>query len=290
MGGRVREEFRAVEHPRPMLSLANAFNPEELRAWRDRFLRLLPEGQSEPAYVVEPKFDGLTVVLHYADGVFALGATRGNGRQGEDITANLRTVRTLPLRVPFAGSNQSAPARLVVRGEAYMAIEAFEAFNRDQEAAGEKTYANPRNTAAGSLRVLDSSITASRPLSLFCYQVIELTGGPVLNTQSEALVYLRELGFPVSDLSRRFTDFQELLAHCVAFEEKRDRLGLHIGSHQGTVGIIMLQEGDQSSTDPNDLVRGDIHVVDIFCGRKVETRLVSDGCTPTNKLTIFIQG
>ncbi|MGD8464746.1 MAG: NAD-dependent DNA ligase LigA [Anaerolineae bacterium] len=231
VGGELREEFTAVEHPRPMLSLSNAFNPDELRAWRDRFRRLLPEDTPEPAYVVEPKIDGLTVVLHYVDGIFTLGATRGDGRRGEDITANLRTVRSLPLRIPLpapegmhADASMAAPARLVVRGEAFMAIDAFEAFNRAQEEAGEKTYANPRNTAAGSLRVLDSSITASRPLSLYCYNVVELEGRPQLTSQWDALAYLRALGFPVSDQNRRFEDFEEVVAYCVSWEEERARL------------------------------------------------------------------
>ncbi|MGD8794777.1 MAG: NAD-dependent DNA ligase LigA, partial [Anaerolineae bacterium] len=219
VGGLVREEFVAVEHPRPMLSLSNAFNPEELRAWRERFQRLLPEDHAEPAYVVEPKIDGLTVVLHYEGGVFTLGATRGDGVRGEEITPNLRTVNALPLRIPVPPAEgeetESTPSRLVVRGEAYMPIDAFEAFNRQQEAEGKKTYANPRNTAAGSLRVLDSSITAGRPLDLFCYQVVELEGGPDLGSQWQALAYLRALGFPVSDESRRFTDFEAVVAHCV---------------------------------------------------------------------------
>jgi DNA ligase (NAD+) len=236
VGGEVRDEFTAVEHPRPMLSLSNAFNPEELRAWRDRFLRLLPEDYNHVAYVVEPKIDGLTVVLHYEDGTFTLGATRGDGVRGEDITPNLRTVKALPLRVPVIshlpssqeGSSQAkapaAPDRLVVRGEAYMPIDAFEAFNREQEAAGKKTYANPRNTAAGSLRVLDSSITASRPLKLFCYQVVELEGGPSLASQWEALDYLRQLGFPVSDRNRHFTDFEELVDYAIGWEAVRETL------------------------------------------------------------------
>jgi DNA ligase (NAD+) len=227
IGGLVREEFVAVQHPQPMLSLGNAFNPDELRAWRDRFQRLLPEGAPEPAYVVEPKIDGLTVVLHYSDGLFTLGATRGDGMRGEDITANLRTVKPLPLRVPVPGQGKkgiSTPARLVVRGEAYMPIDAFEAFNREQEAAGKKTYANPRNTAAGSLRVLDSSITASRPLGLFCYQVVEVDGGPGLRSQWQALDYLRRIGFPVSDQNRRFLDFEETVAYCIAWEETRETL------------------------------------------------------------------
>ncbi len=224
VGGLVRDEFAAVVHPSPMLSLSNAFSPGELHAWRDRFLRLLPAGLPEPAYVVEPKIDGLTVVLHYENGVFGLGATRGDGVRGEDITPNLRTIRALPLRVPLHEADLDTPRRLVVRGEAYMPISAFEAFNREQEAAGKKTYANPRNTAAGSLRVLDSSITASRPLSLYCYQVIDLDGGPELGSQWQALDYLRRLGFPVSDQNRRFTDFEELVAHCENWREVRDTL------------------------------------------------------------------
>ena len=227
VGGELREEFTSVEHPRPMLSLGNAFNPDELAAWRDRFLRLLPEDHPEPAYVVEPKIDGLTVVLHYTNGGFTMGATRGDGTRGEDITLNLRTLKALPLRIPVAGVEESgveAPARLVVRGEAYMAIDAFEALNRAQKAAGEKTYANPRNTAAGSLRVLDSSITASRPLSLFCYRVVAIEGGPALNSQWAALDYLRRLGFPVSDQNRRFIEFQKLVDYAVAWEQVRDGL------------------------------------------------------------------
>jgi DNA ligase (NAD+) len=226
-GGAVREEFTAVEHPQPMLSLTNAFSPDELRAWRDRFLRLLPEDYPEPAYVAEPKIDGLTVVLHYVEGVFTLGATRGDGLRGEDITANLRTVKALPLRIPVSRDGESrldAPARLVVRGEIYMGLEAFETFNRAQEQAGKRTYANPRNTAAGSLRVLDPTITAARPLSLYCYQAVELDGGPLLNHQWQALGYLRQLGFPVSDLNQRFTDFEALVAFALAWEKERETL------------------------------------------------------------------
>jgi DNA ligase (NAD+) len=223
VGGEIREELGAVEHPQPMLSLSNAFNPEELRAWRDRFVRLLPEGHQEPAYVVEPKIDGLTVVLHYTGGVFSLGATRGDGLHGEDITINLRTVRALPLRIPVT-DGPPVPRRLVVRGEAFMPIDAFEAFNREQAAAGKRTYANPRNTAAGSLRVLDSSVTASRPLRLYCYQVVELEGGESLESQWQALNYLRALGFPVSDQNRKFTDFDQVLDHCLAWEAVREGL------------------------------------------------------------------
>jgi DNA ligase (NAD+) len=242
IGGEVKEEFAAVQHPRPMLSLSNAFNPEELRAWRDRFMRLLPAGHPEPAYVVEPKVDGLTVVLHYTDGFFTLGATRGDGIRGEDITPNLRTVKALPLGIPVTDRDAQAPARLIVRGEAYMPIDAFEKFNRQQAAAGKRTYANPRNTAAGSLRVLDSSITASRPLRLFCYQVIELEGGPELATQWQALDYLRELGFPVSDQNRRFVDFEEMVTYCIEWEAVRNSLNFEADGLVIKVDDFAMQE------------------------------------------------
>ena len=226
VGGPIREEFLAVEHPRPMMSLNNAFTPEELRAWRERFLRLLPAGTPEPAYIVEPKIDGLTVVLHYQDGLFTLGVTRGDGLRGEEITPNLRTVKALPLRIPVTPDDGrlAVPARLVVRGEAYMPLDAFEVFNREQEAAGKRTYANPRNTAAGSLRVLDPAITAARPLSLFCYQVVEMEGEPAPRSQWQALDYLRRLGFPVSDLNRRLTDFEAVVDYAVGWREVRRTL------------------------------------------------------------------
>jgi len=246
VGGEAREEFATVRHPRPMLSLANAFNPEELRAWRDRTLRLLPADHPDLAYVVEPKIDGLTVVLHYEDGRFTLGATRGNGVEGEDITPNLRTVKPLPLRIPLAPGaargGQSAPRRLVVRGEAYMPIDAFEEFNRKQEQAGKKTYANPRNTAAGSLRVLDPAITASRPLRLLCYQVVELEGGPGLDSQWQALDYLAQMGFPVSDQIQRFTDFQELVDYCVSWQKVRDTLNFEADGVVVKIDDFSVQE------------------------------------------------
>ncbi|MBN1658774.1 MAG: NAD-dependent DNA ligase LigA [Anaerolineae bacterium] len=231
--GQVREEFVTVRHPRPMLSLGNAFTPEELRAWRDRVGRLLPDDYGDLAYVVEPKIDGLSVILHYENGVFTLGATRGNGMEGEDITANLRTVRRVPLHIPVSppleGRDREegevpVPARLVVRGEAFMTIAAFRAFNQRQEKAGERTYANPRNTAAGSLRVLDHTVTAARPLSLFVYQIVEMEGGPEPGSQWQALQTLEKLGFPVSDQNRRFADFEEMVAYVVSWEQARATL------------------------------------------------------------------
>jgi DNA ligase (NAD+) len=236
VGGAVLEGFVKVRHPSPMLSLGNAFEPAELHAWRDRLLRLLPDQMAEGlAYVVEPKIDGLTVVLHYQDGLFTLGATRGDGVVGEDITPNLRTVRGLPLRIPVVSNATlqvagrsialQPPRRLVVRGEAYMAKADFLRFQAEQAAAGGKSYANPRNTAAGALRNLDSSVTASRPLHVWAYQVVELEGGAFEPaSQWEALALLAGLGFPVASQSRRFEDFDALVEFVTAWEPQRHDL------------------------------------------------------------------
>ncbi|MFZ1631528.1 MAG: NAD-dependent DNA ligase LigA [Anaerolineae bacterium] len=227
LGGWVADRFVKVRHPQPMLSLSNAFNPGELRAWRERTLRLLsPEVGQTLSYVVEPKIDGLTVVLHYDNGRFVLGATRGDGQEGEDITANLRTVRGLPLTIPLTGK-QPAPARLVVRGEAYVNVADFQRFNEQSAAQEGRTYANPRNFAAGALRQLDSAISAQRPLRLWAYQVVVLEGAAPLATQWDALTFLRDLGFPVISLGehiRLFDDFEPLVDYVVAWEDQRQAL------------------------------------------------------------------
>ena len=229
VGGLVAERFDKTRHPTPMLSLANAFDQEELRAWRDRVKRLLSgEEQAQLAYVVEPKFDGLTVVLHYEEGRFALGATRGDGIFGEAITANLRTVKQLPLTIPAGDeSDFPAPVRLVVRGEAYVDKADFDAFNARQVAAGEREYANPRNFAAGSLRQLDSRISAQRPLKIWCYQVLIFDGAePPFTTHFGSLDAMRRLGLPVCADVTRFTDadFEQLVSYALAFGERRHEL------------------------------------------------------------------
>ncbi|MBU0491114.1 MAG: NAD-dependent DNA ligase LigA [Chloroflexi bacterium] len=214
--------FEKVTHPVPMLSLGNAFDEVELRAWRDRILRLLPEGAPEPAYVAEPKIDGLAVSLRYEAGQFVQGATRGNGLVGEDITVNLRTVKSIPLRIPAAG-DAAPPAFIEVRGEVYMRLAAFEALNQRQAEASDKLFANPRNAAAGSVRQLDSSITAGRPLSFFAYFMrgAEEAG---IASQWAALQYLKGLGFPVNNDARRFTDFEAVVAYCDEWMARRDTL------------------------------------------------------------------
>ncbi len=164
-GSTPADKFVKVRHPGPVLSLANGFSPADVRAWYERLVRI--DDRVERAdYVIEPKIDGLTVILHYKDGRLVLGATRGDGEIGEDITGNLRTVRSLPLRIPTEAGGPPAPESLVVRAEAFITTSDFERLNERLAAAGEKTYLNPRNTAAGSLRQLDSNLTASRPLRI----------------------------------------------------------------------------------------------------------------------------
>lgn len=227
VGAAPAEGFVKVTHPAPILSLDKAASGAEIYAWWERVSKLLPPDAQEPAWVVEPKLDGLTVVLHYEDGLFVLGATRGDGYVGEDVTTNLRTVRTLPLHIPVTSpptlphSHTPVPSRLVVRGEAIMMIEDFEALNRRQAKAEEKIFANPRNATAGSLRQLDPRITATRPISLLCYAIVE-ADGPVPRTQWETLAYLRELGFPVSDHAARFEALDEVVAYCEGWVGKRD--------------------------------------------------------------------
>ncbi|MCC6167128.1 MAG: NAD-dependent DNA ligase LigA [Caldilineaceae bacterium] len=233
VGGLVSDRFEKTRHPTPMLSLANAFSEEDLFAWRERVKRLLSEEEERArlVYVLEPKFDGLTVVLHYEQGRFTLGATRGDGVLGENITPNLRTVRELPLHIPVdPRRGVAAPARLVVRGEAYVEKVDFEAFNRRQIAQEERTFANPRNFAAGSLRQLDSRISAGRPVKLWVYQVLVLEGGAALATQSGALAYLADLGLPVYPDVRRYADadFETLVEAVAAFGARRHDLPFEV--------------------------------------------------------------
>jgi len=230
VGGFISEKFEKVRHPAPILSLGNAFNGDDVRAWFDR-IRKLDDRVEKAAFVVEPKIDGLTVVLHYENGVFVRGATRGDGEVGEDITPNLRTVRVLPLRIPVQttakGKASSAfnlyPSFLSVRGEAVIYIKDFAKLNAQQAAKGEKTYQNPRNTASGALRQLDSKLTASRPISLLCYQIVASTGVNI-STQWETLEYLRALGFPVAEAARKFKSLEDAIAYCESYADKRDEL------------------------------------------------------------------
>lgn len=191
------EKFVKVEHPAPILSLANAFSPEDVLAWYERIARL-DERVLSADFIVEPKIDGLSVVLHYRNGVFVQGATRGDGEVGEDITHNLRTLHALPLRIPVTADGPPAAEYLVVRGEAFIPINDFVDMNRQLEEAGERTYQNPRNTAAGALRQLDPALTATRPLTLLVYQIVAGEGA-LPTTQQGVRTLLEGLGFPVPE-------------------------------------------------------------------------------------------
>ncbi len=196
-GGRPASTFAPVAHRVPMLSLDNAFSRDELLAWGTRIQRLV----TEPIrFVAEPKLDGLAVSLQYVDGSFTVGATRGDGETGEDVTENLRTIRAVPHTL--AGKPGDIPELLEVRGEVFMPLAAFEALNVRQGAAGERLFTSPRNAAAGSLRQKDPSITATRDLTFYSYQLGAQEGGPRLRTHQETLEWLRTLGFPVNDRHR----------------------------------------------------------------------------------------
>lgn len=229
VGAEPLDAFEKVTHPAPILSLSNAFNAGDLRAWRTRIGRLLPQPEMELDYVVEPKIDGLTVVLTYRDGVFVQGATRGNGEVGEDISQNLRTLYSLPQRIPAdPDSKLAVPPYLVVRGEAFFPLDKFEAFNAARMEAGENAYMNPRNAAAGSLRQLDSSITAERPLTLFCYDLIAWEGAEVPSQQWQRLAYLQEIGFPVSPDIVYCDSLDAIIAAYEEWLEKRNQINYEV--------------------------------------------------------------
>ncbi len=218
-GGRRAETFTPVEHMVAMLSLDNAMTVEELQEFEARIRRAVPG--LTPAYVCEPKIDGLGVALLYERGRFVRGATRGDGRIGEDISQNLRTIKSIPatLSGPLKGAR-----KLEVRGEVYMPREAFARLNAGLEEAGQPVFANPRNAAAGAVRQKDPAVTASRPLAIFLYHVSVLEP-PGFRSQWERLEALRQSGFPVNPRSQRAGTLDEVVAYCRTLEAERDALG-----------------------------------------------------------------
>ena len=220
-GGRPVSTFAPVEHRRPMLSLDNAFSREELFAWGARLVRLVP---GSIRFVAEPKLDGLAISLQYEDGRFTIGATRGDGRTGENVTENLRTIKAVPEQL----SGKRIPTRIEVRGEVFMPLKAFEELNKRQAAANERLFTAARNSAAGSLRQKDASITGSRDLALFCYEIGAVEGGPRLRTHEDTLAWLRELGFPVNPEIQVFDDLDAVFERCEEMEAQRHALGYDI--------------------------------------------------------------
>ena len=215
VGGRPRDEFRKVVHEVPMLSMDDVFSIEELRNFVNRVYKIL---EREVDFTAELKIDGVAVALVYEDGRFVLGATRGDGRTGEDVTDNLRTIKSLPLRL-----REPIPGRLEVRGEVYMTKEDFAVLNKAREEEGEQLFANPRNAAAGSLRQLDPNVTAKRRLRLFVYQVVNPQIYDI-SSQYQALTWLREKGFPTQGNERLCKNFDELVGYIDEWQDKRHTL------------------------------------------------------------------
>jgi len=224
VGGRPLEKFDQVRHREPMLSLANARGAEEFRAWETRLLNQLRRLDIEPGelrFVSEPKIDGIAISLTYEHGAFVRGATRGDGVVGEDVTHNLRTIKAIPLEIP------DAPGLVEVRGEVYLPRSAFAELNERRAGAGEATFANPRNATAGSIRQLDPSVSASRPLSIWCYGT-GATEGVEFATHAEELEWLRERGFRVNGDVASHESADEVVERCLWWETRRESLDFEI--------------------------------------------------------------
>ena len=226
VGAAPLEQFEPVEHVEAMLSLGNARNEEELRAWENRlanYLKRLDITASEFSYTTEPKIDGLAVTLTYENGVLVRGATRGDGRVGEDVTQNLRTIGSVPLKM----KGGRVPELIEVRGEAYLPIAAFKALNERRAEAGEPTFANPRNSAAGSIRQLDPKLAAERPLSTWFYGIGAVRGLD-LPTHMDEVEWLREQGFKVNPDTDHHKGVEGVVKRCHWWEERRDELDYEI--------------------------------------------------------------
>ena len=232
------EGFGNIEHRIPMQSLANAMDSDELLAFHDRLIRRLGKEQAIE-YIAEPKLDGLAVELVYENGQFVNGSTRGDGTTGEDITQNLKTIRAIPLAVRV--ETQSAPALLEVRGEVFIRKDDFKKLNKQQEENDKPVFANPRNAAAGSLRQLDSGITATRPLSIFCYQagVVE---GTTFETHSEFLAALQNWGFPVNPEIKILNGIEEAITFHSNLKSHRNSLPYEIDGSVIKVNNYALRE------------------------------------------------
>ncbi len=239
VGGSATITFSSVEHRVPMMSLDNAFSPEEVAAWGGRLQRRIDElGASAESVglVAELKIDGLAVSIRYENGVLVQAATRGDGRFGEDVTANVKTIAGIPHRLP-----KGSPEVLEVRGEVYMSISAFDELNAAQLEAGEKTYVNPRNTAAGSLRQKDAAVTATRNLSFWSYQLGEVVGGPELTQHHQIFEFLGGLGFPVNPEVKVLRGLSDVEPHLLQWQKRRHDLDYEIDGVVVKVDDLSLQ-------------------------------------------------
>lgn len=239
-GAEPAASFKKTTHPAPILSLANAFNVDDLKAWLNRIAKI-NQNVLNADFSVEPKLDGLTVVLHYENGIFVKGATRGNGQIGEDITANLRTLPSIPLRIPIDKNGPQPPSSFVVRGEVFINKEDFEALNNSLREADQRTYVNPRNTAAGALRQLDSKIVATRPLRIFCYAIIA-ANGEIPSKQIDRLSFLKNLGFPVPEENKYCPNLDCVAQAYQEWKTKRNDLRYEIDGMVVKINDILLAD------------------------------------------------
>ena len=239
VGASPLEKFGTVTHLTPMLSLGNAFSEEEVSEFDERIKRLLGD-KAEPDFVAEPKIDGVAVNLIYEKGVFRVGATRGDGFTGEDVTQNLRTIRILPLKMR-PRDRDGIPERIEIRGEVYLEKEAFRKLNERRVEQGESAFANPRNAAAGSLRQLDPRITAKRPLRIFCYGVGSVEGKS-FTTHWDTLKTLGDWGFPTNPDIRLARDVQDCVGYYHHIESAREKLPYEIDGIVLKVNSLSLQD------------------------------------------------
>jgi len=239
VGATPLEKFSTVTHLTPMLSLGNAFSEEEVADFDERLRRLLGE-KADLDFVAEPKIDGVAINLVFEKGIFIVGCTRGDGFTGEDVTQNLRTIRTLPLKMKPL-DRKRFPDRIEIRGEVYLEKDAFRRLNERRAEQGESPFANPRNAAAGSLRQLDPRITAKRPLNIFCYGA-GIIQGMSFSTHWDVLRALQEWGFPTNPDIRHVRDIQGCIAYYHHVESAREKLPYEIDGIVLKVNSLSLQD------------------------------------------------
>lgn len=250
VGSDLDSDFPKVPHPAPILSLSNAFNDSDLQKWEDRNRKLLPDN-IELDYVLEPKLDGLSIVLTYINGILTTAATRGNGELGDDVTLNVKTIRTVPLKIPAnPNSDLSPPSRLVVRGEVLYLKSAFERLNQEQEEKGLPQYVNARNTASGSLKQKDSRITAERDLTAYIYSIVD-SDGVDLNYEMDVLNYMQNLGFNIIPHIQHYRKLSHVIPHLSEWEERRHDLPFEIDGLVLKINDLSIQrELGISGKDP----------------------------------------
>jgi DNA ligase (NAD+) len=239
VGAAPLEKFSDIPHLTPMLSLANAFSEQDISDFGERIKRFLGTHENI-TFVVEPKLDGTAVNLIYENGTFAVGATRGDGNKGEDITQNLKTIRTIPLQMKKS-KNHPIPKRIEIRGEVYIEIDAFKKLNKRRLQEDEQPFANPRNAAAGSLRQLDSKITAKRPLDIFCYG-IGMATGVTFKSHWEVLQTLSQWGFNVNPYVQQTKDIHECIRYYHHINDIRHELPYEIDGVVIKVDNLGIQE------------------------------------------------